>query len=301
MNRDFSPPNLDTMPNNALKEILNYLNIKERSVLRKVNRTLREAVDNNHTTVDVVLDFWNDSISLNLDGIEIKYRIEDVDKCEIHVGRTSKILDSDYVETATNDLGVYLKNSNTRIKNLQLNWEFSEELFDILVRILRTFFDELTQNGGSGFFVKNIHIEDNDGDEIGQVLTMIDLNTIKSLRINCDGRHLHDEEQFLDLPQWQRVRDFRLIGDVEPPNHILNALRNVSYFQIDQNNDNMEVTFERIFIFILTVLNQSDNFEHGQITTRNLDIPAPFINAHLILGNVSVTFKQNRITMEKYE
>ncbi|PIC21213.1 hypothetical protein B9Z55_026135 [Caenorhabditis nigoni] len=301
MNRDFSPPNLDTMPNNALKEILNYLNIKERSVLRKVNRTLRKAVDNNHTTVNVALNFWDDSISLNLDGIGIEYSVEDEDKCEIQVGRTSKILDSDYVETAMNDLGVHFKNPNTRIKNLKLNWEFSEELFDILVRILRTFFDELTQNGGSGFFVENLHIEDNDGDNIGQVLTMIDVNTITSLRINCDGAHLRDEEQFLDLLQWQRVRDFRLIGDVEPPNHILNALRNVSFFHIDQDNDNMEVTFERIFIFILTVLNQSDNFEHGQITTRNLDIPAPFINAHLILGNVSVSFKQNRITMEKYE
>ncbi|UMM44017.1 hypothetical protein L5515_019296 [Caenorhabditis briggsae] len=195
------------MPNNALKEILNYLNIKERSVLRKVNRTLREAVDNNHTTVDVVLDFWNDSITLKLDEIEIEYSIENEDKCE--------------------------------------------DLFDILLQILTTFFDELTQNGGSGFFIENLHIEDNDGDSIGQVLTMIDVNTITSLRINCDGAHLHDEEQFLDSPQWERVRDFRLIGGVELPNHILNALRNVSFFNIDQDNDNMEITFERIFMFIL--------------------------------------------------
>ncbi|ULT84783.1 hypothetical protein L3Y34_013458 [Caenorhabditis briggsae] len=222
MNRDFSKPNLDTMPNNALKEILNYLNIKERSVLRKVNRTLREAVDNNHTSVDVVLDFWNDSITLKLDEIEIEYGIEDEDKY-------------------------------------------------------------------------------NDGDSIGQVLTMIDVNTITSLRINCDGAHLHDEEQFLDLPQWESVRDFRLIGGVELPDHILNALRNVSFFNIDQDNDNMEITFESIFMFILSVLNRSDNFEKGQITSGNLDIPAPFINAHLILGNVSVTFEQNRITMEKCE
>ncbi|PIC21216.1 hypothetical protein B9Z55_026137 [Caenorhabditis nigoni] len=302
MNRDFSPPNLDTMPNNALKEILSYLNIKERSVLRKVSRTLREAVDNNYTTVDVEFDFCiSHMITLTLDGISIDYYSNDEDKCKMLFDQKSKIVNSDYVETAKKDLGILLKNPNTRINNLKLRWQFLENFFEGLLRILTTFFDERTQNGWGGLCVETLDLVDDNGENIAQVLRLIDVNTIRSLQISCDDSALYDEERFINLPQWRKLRDFQLTGDAGNLDNILNALGNIPFFHINQHENNMEITLESICQFVFTVLNPSENFEYGKITSHNSGLHVSLINAHLILGNVSVKFQQNGIAMEKIE
>ncbi|PIC21212.1 hypothetical protein B9Z55_026134 [Caenorhabditis nigoni] len=253
MNRDFPPPNLDTMPINALREILSNLNIIERSVLRKVNRTLREAVDNNHTTVDVEFDFCDDYITLTLDGIMIEYSNDDENKCQILDYQKPKIVDSDYVEFAKKDFGIHLKNPNTRIKNLKLQWEYSEDLFYKLLHILETFFDEITQNGGSGFSVETLELGENGGNKIARLLRLIDVNTITSLIISCDQFPVEEEEEFINVPQWERIRDFRVFGNVEHPYTIINALGNVSSFSIDQLNNNVDLTSQMVLLFILLV------------------------------------------------
>ncbi|PIC21219.1 hypothetical protein B9Z55_026139 [Caenorhabditis nigoni] len=299
MNRDSSPPNLDTIP---LKGVLNYLNLKERSVLRKVNRALREAVDSNCTTVSLNFDFCHSQfITLNLDDIEIVYCSDGVNQCEMLVYQKRKTVKSGYVETVKKDLGIYFKNPNTRITNLKLQWDYDTHLYEGLCQILETIFDELSQNGLGGLRVETLELYSYNGAQIARLLRLIDVNTINSLRLDTHV-HLYDGDQFVNLPQWERVRDFQLVGS-HFPHKIFNVLGNVTSFNIKHENGvDLEIIIEPIYLFVSTVLNPSENFQYGQITCGNirlLDIPFPMLNTSRILGNVSVTIQRNTITMEK--
>ncbi|CAO4387370.1 unnamed protein product [Caenorhabditis nigoni] len=310
MNRDSSPPNLDTIP---LKDVLNYLNLKERSVLRKVNSTLRKAVDNNCTTVSLNFDFCHSQfITLNLDDIEIVYCSDGVNQCEMLVYQKRKTVKSGYVETVKKDLGIYFKNPNTRITNLKLQWDYDTHLYEGLCQILETIFDELIQNGLGGFRVETLELDSYNGAQIARLLRLIDVNTITSLRIDTHV-HLYDGDQFVDLPQWEKVRDFQLVGSYFPHN-ILNVLGNVASFNIEHDcvdldftlieHDcvDLDVTLEPIYLFVFKVLNPSENFQYGQITCRSLrllDVPFHMVNIRRVLGNVSIKLQRNIITMEK--
>ncbi|CAO4387196.1 unnamed protein product [Caenorhabditis nigoni] len=127
----------------------------------------------------------------------------------MNVGQRWKILNSDYYETAKRDFRIYFENPNTRI-NLKLRWNHLEEEFERLGETLEDFFDELARNGLEGLCIESLDVETSDGDEIAQLMTWIDVNTITSLRINTNQLMLSDEdvEEFTETPQWQRIRNF---------------------------------------------------------------------------------------------
>ncbi|ULT84786.1 hypothetical protein L3Y34_013460 [Caenorhabditis briggsae] len=166
-----------------------------------------------------------------------------------------------------------------------------------LCQIIETFFDELTQNGLGGFRVET-ELDAYNGAQIARLMRLIDVNTITSLQIDTHVQ-LYEEEQFVDLPQWEKVRDFQLVGS-HLPHNIFNVLGNVAFFNIKYDCVDLDFTLEPIYLFVFTVLNPSENFEFGQITSKNLYIPFPMLNTHRILGNVSVTLPRNCIIMEKF-
>ncbi|CAP27624.2 Protein CBG07444 [Caenorhabditis briggsae] len=128
-------------------------------------------------------------------------------------------------------------------------------------------------------------------------MRLIDVNTITSLQIDTHVQ-LYEEKQLVDLPQWERVRDFQLVGS-HLPHNIFNVIGNVA-FNIKYDCVDLDFTLEPIYLFVFTVLNPSENFEFGQITSKNLYIPFPMLNTHRILENVSVTLPRNCIIMEKF-
>ncbi|PIC20980.1 hypothetical protein B9Z55_025981 [Caenorhabditis nigoni] len=263
MNSDISPPSLDAMPFNALKEVLNYLKLKERSILRKVDRTLRKAVDNNYATVNLALDFYNSRVYLTLD------ELPPIEYCNI---------------------------------GDDLRWNHLEEEFERLCETLEDFFDERARNGLEGLCIETLDVETSDGDEIAQLMTWIDVNTITFLRIHTNQIMLSDEdvEEFTETLQWQRIRKFQLVGCSDLPHNFLNNLGNVSFFSIDRPNFK-EFSLANLFMFVATDLNQSENFKYGQIIFENFDLPAPLFNTYLPVGNVAITFYTNLIILRKLD